>query len=298
MKHFLTLAVALLCTAAMMAQAQQTEVEADCGSQVTITAIPNTGYHFVRWNDNDTHDSRQVSVTGDATYTAYFAINEYTITFKNWNDTVLQTGTYNHGDAVVPPTATKTADVQYTYTFDHWTPNVNYTAEADAEYTAVFTSTLNKYTITFQNWDGSTLQSSDWDYGELPVYSGSDPTRPADAEFTYTFSGWDHSINTVTGEDTYIAQYNGTTNSYTVTTSGEHGTTTGDGTYQYGTDVEITATPNECYHFVQWSDGDTNATRTITVTGTTNLVATFEIDKYTIQVVSDDPTMGTVNVSK
>lgn len=273
------------------------QMEADCGDLITITATPKTGYHFVRWSDFNTEAVRQVEATKDTTYRAYFAINQYTITFKNWNDTVLQTGTYNHGDAVIAPIATKTADAQYTYTFDHWTPNVSYTAVADAEYTAVFTSTLNKYTITFQNWDGSVLEAKQWDYGTLPSYEGT-PTRPADAQYTYTFSGWDKSINAVTGDEIYTAVYNGSTNSYTLTVSGEHGTTTGSGVYQYGTSVTITATPADCYHFVKWSDNDTNASRSITITGTTNLIATFEINKYTLEVVSDDESQGDVSISK
>lgn len=297
MKHFLFLTAAFFCAVTMLAQTPQTQVEADCGDLVTITATPKTGYHFVRWNDNNTNPVRQVEVTGNATYRAYFAINQYTITFRNWNDTVLLTGTYNHGDAVTPPVATKTADVQYTYTFDHWSPNVEYTATANADYTAVFISTLNKYTITFKNWDGSILEAKAWDYGTLPSYEGT-PTRPADAEYTYTFSGWDKSINVVTGDEIYVAQYNGSSNSYTLTVSGEHGTTTGSGVYAYGTNVTITATPDECYHFVKWSDNGTEASRTITITGTTNLVATFEINKFTIQVVSDDENQGTVSISK
>ena len=297
MKKFLSLAVTFFCTASLMAQTPQTEVEADCGEQVTITATPETGYHFVRWDDDDTNPVRVVDVTGDRTYRAFFAINQYTITFKNWNDTVLQTGIYNHGDAVTAPTATKTGDAQYTYTFDHWSPNVNYTATGDAVYTAVFTSTVNKYLITFKNWDGTVLEAKEWDYGATPVYEGI-PTRPADAENTYTFSGWDHSISTVTGEDVYIAQYNGATNSYTLTVSGEHGTTTGSGTFLYGTLQPITATPDACYHFVRWSNGDTNASTTILIQGTTSVTAIFEKDKYTIRVVSDNETQGHVSVSK
>ena len=297
MKHFFTFAATLLCAATLMAQTPQTEVEADCGDQVTITAEPEPGYHFVRWDDDNTNPVRLVDVTGDRTYYAYFAINQYTITFKNWNDTVLQTAVYNHGDVVSVPIPTKTGDAQYTYTFDHWTPNVNYTAEADAEYTAVFTSTVNKYTITFKNWDGGILEAKEWEYGAIPSYTGT-PTRPADAENTYTFSGWDHSISSVTGEDTYIAQFNGAKNSYTLTVSGEHGTTTGSGTFQYGTTQPITATPDACYHFVQWSNGDTNASTTILIEGPTSVTAIFEKDKYTIRVESDNETQGKVKVTK
>ena len=42
------------------------------GDDVTIRATAFNGYRFVRWNDNDTHDVRTITVTADATYTAYF----------------------------------------------------------------------------------------------------------------------------------------------------------------------------------------------------------------------------------
>lgn len=42
------------------------------GGTLTIRATPNDGYRFVRWNDNDTNAVRTVTVTANATYTAYF----------------------------------------------------------------------------------------------------------------------------------------------------------------------------------------------------------------------------------
>ncbi len=41
-------------------------------STITLTATPNTGYKFVKWNDGVTTASRTITVTGNATYTAYF----------------------------------------------------------------------------------------------------------------------------------------------------------------------------------------------------------------------------------
>ena len=287
----------MLCAALVMAQTPQTSVEADCGDLVTIKATPATGYHFVQWSDGDTHATRQVSVSGDITYKAYFAINSYTITFLNWNDTVLQTGTYNHGSTVTPPTATKTADAQYTYTFDHWDPTVSYTAVGDATYTAVFSKKTNQYTITFLNWDNSVLESKAWDYGSTPSYDKT-PTRPSDEEHDYTFTGWSPAISTVTQDATYTAIYNGSTVSYTLTLDGDHGTTKGGGTYLYGSTPQIIAIPDDCYHFVKWSNGDTNATTTVKITGPTTMTATFEINTYTVKVVSDDETQGSVSISK
>ena len=42
------------------------------GGTVTISAIPNDGYRFLRWNDGNTENPRTVTVTRDITYTAYF----------------------------------------------------------------------------------------------------------------------------------------------------------------------------------------------------------------------------------
>lgn len=42
------------------------------GSSISLTATPSSGYKFVKWSDNNTNASREVTVTGDKTYIAYF----------------------------------------------------------------------------------------------------------------------------------------------------------------------------------------------------------------------------------
>ena len=344
------------------------EVTAECGSQVTISATPKEGHHFVRWNDNNTDNPRIVEVTANATYIAYFAPNKYMITWRNWDNSELYKAEFDYGTTPVYGGAvpTKPADAQYTYTFDSWSPNIH-VVTGEETYTAVFAQTVNQYTVTFKNWDGSVLQSTSVAYGDMPNYTGAVPTKPATAQYTYTFSGWDKEIASVTGNVVYTAQFeetvnkyiitfnnwDGTTlaiyeveygkvpiytgvtptktssdeytyvfagwtpaivpvtgnatytatfsndvNSYTITLHAENGTVTGAGTYTYGTSVNISATPAECYHFVQWSDGDTNASRTIVVTDDITLTAIFEINTYVIRVESADETQGTVSVTK
>ena len=73
---------------------------------------------------------------------------------------------------------------------------------------------------------------------------------------------------------------------YTITLSaGEGGTvsTTG-GEYEAGQTVSVTATPQGEYLFKDWSDGNTNATRTITVSSNSTLTANFEKRKYPLTV--------------
>ena len=65
---------------------------------------------------------------------------------------------------------------------------------------------------------------------------------------------------------------------YTITVASNNdawGTVTGGGTYAEGDTVELVATPNEGYRFVSWQDGNSHATRTITVVGDATYTATF-----------------------
>ena len=45
-------------------------------STVSIEAVPNTNYHFTNWNDNNTENPRDIVITSDTTFTAYFAYND------------------------------------------------------------------------------------------------------------------------------------------------------------------------------------------------------------------------------
>lgn len=55
-----------------------------------------------------------------------------------------------------------------------------------------------------------------------------------------------------------------------------------NGEYTKGTEVTITATPNADYSFVQWSDGNTSATRTVTITEDLTLRAEFKTNFNTV----------------
>ena len=166
--------------------------------------------------------------------------------------------------------------------------------KSSANYAASFAP--NEYTILFVNEDGTELQKSLFAYGTMPTYSGPTPTKPASAQHNYTFAGWSPAIATVTGDATYTATYTTSVNNYILTLLGENGVVTGAGTYEYGSVVTISATPLECYQFKQWSDGDTNATREITITDDIELEAIFEVITYTITVESTNQEHGTVTI--
>ena len=185
------------------------------------------------------------------------------------------------------------------YHFTQWQDgNTENPRQVEVKSSANFTASFapNEYTILFVNEDGIELQKSLMAYGTTPVYNGATPTKPASNQYTYTFVGWTPAIAIVTSDATYTATYTSSVNSYTLTLSGENGVVTGAGSYEYGSVVNISATPLECYQFKQWSDGDTNATREITVTDDIELEAIFEVITYTITIESANQEHGTVTI--
>ena len=131
----------------------------------------------------------------------------YTILFKNWDGTILQSKTAYKDETpnYTGTTPTRPDDEHYSYAFSGWSPQI-VAATADATYTAQFTTT-NLYTIVFKNWDGTVLQSKKVKNGQTPQYTGETPTRPYDEQYSYTFSGWSPKIVAATADATYTAQF-------------------------------------------------------------------------------------------
>ena len=120
---------------------------------------------------------------------------------------------------------------------------------------------VNKYTIKWVNWDGSEVRTdTEVAYGtELEVPE--DPTREADAEYTYTFAGWTPKIETVTGDATYKAKYTKEANTYTLTYDLDGGEWENDTTYtypkKYNEEVEVKADPTKTgYTFAGWTSAE------------------------------------------
>ncbi len=270
------------------------------GQPVKVTAIPDDGYIFMKWSDDDMNATRSFFITENTTLTAEFAkksenpiinfMSEDGLTKITWLEVEKNTVPVYDGEE-----PTKESTAEFDYPFAGWTDaNDNFYAKntslpaatEDMDYFATFTPVRRSYTVTFSNWDGSTLQATDVEYGQTPSYSGT-PTRPADAQYTYTFNGWDNEVVAVTGTATYTATYSNTLNSYTVTFKDAAGNTIQSGTLDYGVvpaftgdiPVKESADSDHVYNFTGWTDGNDNFTANGTalpsVTGTTVYTATY-----------------------
>ena len=74
----------------------------------------------------------------------------------------------------------------------------------------------------------------------------------------------------------------------------EMGSVQGAGTYDYLTEIEISATANYGYHFTQWNDGNTDNPRVVQVTEDMAYTAQFDKNIYTITTYCDNQ-MGSVS---
>ena len=227
-----------------------------------------TGYKFLGWAT--TPDSNTVTykvgatvfvdANGDNDLYAVWQVKTYTVTWVDEDGTTLiDQKDYEYGampkfEGVEP---TKAADAQYTYTFKGW--DKDYTeVKGNQTYVAVYEKTTNKYTVKWVDEDGTTLiDQKDYEYGAIPKFEGVEPTKAADAQYTYTFKGWDKDYTEVKGNQTYVAVYEKTTNKYNVTydlNGGEWTEATNEFKYEYKATVEVikTVPTREGYKFSGW----------------------------------------------
>ena len=261
------------------------------GTVPTKEATAEFTYTFKGWSPAIT------VVEGAQTYTATFnsTRNEYEVIFQNEDGTELQRSNVTYGEAPKynGATPTKAATAEFTYTFAGWSPAITM-VEGTQTYTATYTSVKNQYEVVFQNEDGTELQRSNVAYGETPVYSGATPTKPATAEFTYTFAGWSPTISPVTGSQTYTATYSSVKKKYTLTAKPQEnamGVVTGSGTYDYGTQVVVTATPKFGYDFDKWDNGLTEKEIIIELVSDSTVIALFTENYCEQHATPEIPTM-------
>uniref|UniRef100_UPI003AB7E258 InlB B-repeat-containing protein n=1 Tax=Hominenteromicrobium sp. TaxID=3073581 RepID=UPI003AB7E258 len=230
------------------------------GKEPTKAGNAQYSYKFTGWNP-------AVSpVTGDVTYKAQFeaVTNTYTVTWVNWDDTNLEVDEdvpYGADPEYNGKEPTKAGNAQYSYKFTGWNPALS-PVTGDVTYKAQFEAVTNKYTVTWVNWDNKELEKDeDVPYGADPEYDGEEPTKAADAQYTYTFKGWTPEVETVTGDATYKATYTKEANSYTLTYDLDGGEWENDTTYtypkKYNEEVEVKADPTkEGYTFAGWTSAE------------------------------------------
>ena len=183
------------------------------GTRVTISGSSGTTIFYTTNGSTPTESSNKYTgsfvLNGAATVKAVamqncrynshvssygITVTKHTVTFKDWNGTVLKTqSVYHTGAATAPANPTRTG-----YTFTGWDKaftNVTADLVVTAQYSA------NTYTVTFKDWNGTVLKTQQVQYGGAAT-APANPTRTG-----YTFTGWDKAFTNVTANLVVTAQY-------------------------------------------------------------------------------------------
>jgi len=125
------------------------------GSGTQVTAVPNTGYHFVNWSDSSTANPRTDNgVVADISVTANFAINLYTLTYDaglngTIDGTTPQIVSYGESGSAV------TAQANTGYHFAGWSdaktdnPRTDTNVTGNINVTANFVQDTVNYTLRY-----------------------------------------------------------------------------------------------------------------------------------------------------
>ncbi len=212
----------------------------DFGTAVTSPTVPTrTGYTFNGWIPA----LPGTMPAANATHTAQWTINQYTLTFDTAGGNALSPITQDFGTAVTPP-ANPTKEG---YTFTGWSPALPSTMPAG--HTAhVAQWTISQYMLTFDSAGGSAVSALTQDFGTA-VTSPANPTKEG-----YTFAGWSPALPlTMPGVSaTHTAQW--TANQYTLTFDSAGGSSVAPLTQDHGSSVTPPADPTRSgYTFTGWN---------------------------------------------
>ena len=238
------------------------------GDTVAITAVANTGYHFVKWSDGNTDNPRQIVVTQGLSFTPEFEISSFTITTYAENGTVIGGGTYTYGTQVtlaVTPDAgyrfTQWSDYVFNYSWgwsDGYYPTDNprtITVTEDATYVPQFER--ERYTIFV---DGSAVYWKEY----YAYYGDTLYVQVGTSNGGYRFAGWaDGSTDNprmivVTGNATYGVNFD---NKYLFKFDSNGGDNVDSMIVSYGSYVNLPIPSRSGYTFIGWQykgqDGET-----------------------------------------
>ncbi|MDA8547724.1 InlB B-repeat-containing protein, partial [Flavobacteriaceae bacterium] len=166
------------------------------------------------------------------------------------------------------------------------------------------TQIVKQYALTANAGDGGSVT------GGGTFASGTQVSLTATPSSGYSFSGWSNGSTTnpltitLNSNTTITANFQVIVNSYTLTvTAGEGGSvSTEGGEYEEGTEVTISATPDEGYEFIGWEGSDSDSSSlNITMNGNESLSALFQkiyfsisYDQIFVESPSSKPLIETI----
>ena len=272
----------------------------EVGEEVTLVATATSGYIFSTWVKNgaaiDGTETLVFTADSAASFVAIFIADTTTVVTPDSvminayaiNGTVTGAGLYEVGEMVT----LEAMPYDTTYRFTGWVKNgqpvdgeqtLVFAADSNAMFVALFEPVVmpvvvDSFTLTVLSADetmGTVSGSGRYEYRDLVSVSATPATG-------YRFTGWSDGVQEAS-RLVYITRDSILTASFeiircTVSLAGNHTLLQGAGTYDYGTEVTVSATPDYGYEFVRWIDANgatvsTEASYTFTITSDVDLTA-------------------------
>ncbi|WP_162599220.1 InlB B-repeat-containing protein [Shewanella algidipiscicola] len=213
---------------------------ADFGTALTAPTSPTlAGYSFAGW----TPALPATVPAKNATYTAQWTINSYSLTFDSAGGSAVAPISANFGaDIAAPMSPTREG-----YTFADWSPEVpEKVPAANTTYTAQWA--INRYSLSFDSAGGSEVAPISADFGAA-ITAPADPIREG-----YTFADWSPEVpeKVPAANTTYTAQW--AINRYSLSFDSAGGSEVAPISADFGAAITAPADPiREGYTFTGWS---------------------------------------------
>ena len=270
----------------------------DSNTTVQLTAVPATGYHFVSWTGDTSGSANPLGLimNGNKTVTANFAANLYTIGITAVNGSVTKNPDQANYDsnAVVQLTAVPATG----YHFTVWSGNasgsatpVSVTMNANKNVTASFS--INQFALTVVDSNGTVSVSPN-----QTVFDSNTVVQLTAIPATgYHFTGWSGDTSGSTNPVSITMNRNKkvtasfSIDQYPIVATAENGSITKNpdqAAYDSNSTVQLTAFPENGYHFTGWG-GDASGSANplnVTMNGPKNINALFDINSFPMAVRS------------
>lgn len=165
-------------------------------------------------------------------------------------------------------------------TYYYWQEEVVVPNPSDPENPTIYPAHWEekKFTITWKNWNGDIIQTTDENgdlvdnydvtYGTMAEFFGSNPTREPNIDYTYDFTGWSPALGPVTSDVTYTATYVEQPRKYTIIFQSEGGVEIERQFLTHNQMPVCENTPTRVGHTLQWSPAIKAVTGDATYTAT------------------------------
>ncbi|MFK5883839.1 MAG: FG-GAP-like repeat-containing protein, partial [Candidatus Izemoplasma sp.] len=255
------------------------------GQLFEITGPTYLGHTFNGWYSDSgltvPYDDTKF-LTGDEELWASWSLNTWTLTYEDFDNSLITSGVYDYGDSLggsQPADPTRAG-----YTFIGWEPATPSTMP-DNDLTIIAVYDANYYDFTYYDWDSSIHVQDSFAY-ETDLTGEVYPSEPV--RTGYTFDGWSIVIpdtmpaNNVEFEALY------THTEYTIIFEDHDGTLIDSYTYFYDDDTSAVlaqADPTRTgYTFNDWND----ILPTVMPEGNVVLTALYFVNSYTIEYFEND----------